>query len=65
MQHDADLSDMALSNVEALAAWWDEEEEEEDTEEGILYGNLSGNRYCCCPGDNGCSAAACSNSFCN
>jgi hypothetical protein len=30
-------------------------------DKGTLYGNQSGTRYCCCPGTNDCSAAACSN----
>jgi hypothetical protein len=47
------LSDVALSNIEALASG-------EGGGRGTLYGNSSGTRFCCCPGNNSCGAASCS-----
>ena len=50
---------LALANVEALA------QNESGGDKGTLYGNAAGDRYCCCPGSNSCSAAGCSSSVCN
>ncbi len=52
------LNDLALANVEALANG------ESGDNQGTLYGNESGTRYCCCPGSNNCSATACASSVC-
>lgn len=49
------MSDLALANVEALA-------DGENDNQGTLYGNPSGTRFCCCPGSTRtCSAAKCAN----
>lgn len=53
-QKPADMSNVALANVEALASG-------ESDETGTLYGNAAGTRYCCCPGGSRtCGAARCS-----
>lgn len=59
MKSDAKLSDLALENVEALA------DGESGDSKGLLYGTAPDEngqcKYCCCPGDNDCSAAGCAN----
>lgn len=52
---DVVLSDLALANVEALASG------ESGGENGTLYGNSDGTRFCCCPGTRTCGASKCSN----
>jgi hypothetical protein len=59
VKSNANLSDLALANVEALA------QGESGGNKGTLYGNSAGNTYCCCPGSRDCSATACSSSTCN
>lgn len=55
-QRGTELSDLALSNIDALA------NDDESSDYGTLYGNSSGTRYCCCPGDSrSCGAAKCAN----
>lgn len=53
------ISNLALANVEALA-----DGGEGSSDKGLLYGTAPDSEghcyYCCCPGDNNCSAAACS-----
>jgi len=49
-------SGLTLENIEALArneGGWG------GTGKGTLYGNLSGTRFCCCPGNLDCAAAEC------
>ena len=54
-QQEKTMSDLALANVEALA-------DGENDNQGTLYGNPSGTRFCCCPGSTRtCSAAKCAN----
>lgn len=49
------MSDHVLANVEALA-------DGENDNQGTLYRNPSGTRFCCCPGSTRtCSAAKCAN----
>ena len=59
LKSNADLSDLALANVEALA------QNESGGSKGLLYGTAPDEngqcKYCCCPGDNDCSAAGCAN----
>ena len=59
MKSDSGLSDLALANVEALA------QNESGGSKGLLYGTAPDEngqcKYCCCPGDNDCSAAGCAN----
>ncbi len=51
------MSDLALSNIEALAG-------DESSDKGLLYGTEPDEDgqclYCCCPGENDCSAVDCS-----
>ncbi|WP_313382345.1 NVEALA domain-containing protein [Proteiniphilum saccharofermentans] len=54
VKSNANLSDMALNNVEALA------QSESGDGKGTLYGNEAGDKFCCCPGSNSCGSASCS-----
>ena len=54
-QQNAEMSDHVLANVEALS-------DGENDNQGTLYRNPSGTRFCCCPGSTRtCSAAKCAN----
>ena len=58
MNINANLSDLALANVEALA------DGESGNDKGTLYGNEEGTKFCCCPGTNDCSATDCPSGIC-
>lgn len=53
-QNGEKISTLALANVEAFA------NTDETSDQGTLYGNSAGTRYCCCPGTNSCGASDCS-----